>query len=261
MRFSVAWTWRKLLVVALAAVFVVPLVPRAGAFLFSKPLRENAASGVLPPASRDPQARLIVFTGTTNGWKGVFSIHTWIVLKHENDSDWTRYDVVGWGNPVRINGWAADASWLGSDPEMLVDVRGAEAAALIPKVEAAVKDYRYSAAADYRGFPGPNCNTFTAIVLRAIPELAVALPANAIGRDFREGFYAGHTDSGTGVELSLWGLLGIKLGWVEGIEFNVLGLVAGLDLRHPAVKLPGVGQIGIGVPSAFARARTKNPAT
>jgi hypothetical protein len=39
-------------------------------------------------------------------------------------------------------------------------------------------------------------------------------------------------------------VLGVKLGWVEGIEVNVLGLVAGLDLRRPAVKLPGFGRIG-----------------
>jgi len=31
---------------------------------------------------------------------------------------------------------------------------------------------------------------------------------------------------------------------VEGIEVNFLGLVAGLDLRRPAVKLPGFGRIG-----------------
>ena len=37
----------------------------------------------------------------------------------------------------------------------------------------------------------------------------------------------------------------MKLGWVEGVEVNVLGLVAGLDLRHPALKLPGFGRIGV----------------
>ena len=53
------------------------------------------------------------------------------------------------------------------------------------------------------------------------------------------------TDSRTGVESNLWGLLGVKLGWVEGIEINVLGLVAGLDLRIPAVKIPGYGRVGL----------------
>ena len=71
------------------------------------------------------------------------------------------------------------------------------------------------------------------------------MPPNAVGRDYRPAPYLGLTDSGTGVEASLWGLIGLKLGWVEGVEVNVLGLVAGLDIRHPAVKLPGFGRIGL----------------
>ena len=89
-------------------------------------------------------------------------------------------------------------------------------------------------------WPGPNSNTFIAAVLRAVPELATTLPPNAIGKDFRDGFYAGLTDSGTGVELSLFGVVGIKAGWVEGIELNMLGLVAGLDLRHPGREAAGL---------------------
>ena len=81
-------------------------------------------------------------------------------------------------------------------------------------------------------------------MLRAVPELGVQLPSNAVGRDFRDGFYAGLSDSRTGIELNLWGYAGFKLGWVEGIEVNLLGLVAGLDIRHPAIKLPGYGRIG-----------------
>jgi hypothetical protein len=73
-----------------------------------------------------------------------------------------------------------------------------------------------------------------------------------VGKDFRAYPYIGPTDSGTGIEASLWGLLGFKLGWVEGIEVNVLGLVAGLDLRHPAVKLPGFGRVGVNDGTAVA---------
>ena len=94
-----------------------------------------------------------------------------------------------------------------------------------------------------------------ATVLRAVPELGVTMPPNAVGRDFRPRPYAGISDSGTGVEASLWGLLGFKLGWVEGIEVNILGLVAGLDLRHPALKLPGFGRLGM--ESAVAVAASK----
>ena len=36
-----------------------------------------------------------------------------------------------------------------------------------------------------------------------------------------------------------------RSGRVEGVEINFLGLVAGLDLRHPALKLPGYGRLGM----------------
>jgi len=81
------------------------------------------------------------------------------------------------------------------------------------------------------------------------------LPPNAVGRDFRTGLYAGRTDSGTGLELNLNGLAAVKLGWIEGVEVNLLGLVAGLDLRHPGLKLPGFGRIGVESPVATALAR------
>src|SRR5215475_12962306 len=208
--------------------------------------------GMLPPADADRDARLLIFTGRTGRWKGIFAVHSWVVFKAENATSWSRYDVVGWGQPVRTNGWAPDGRWFGDAPRVLVDVSGPAAAALIPKVKAAIAAYSYNQFGDYRIWPGPNSNTFTATVLRAVPELAVTLPANALGKDFRAMPYIGLTDSGTGVEASLWGLLGVKVGWIEGIEVNVLGLVAGLDLRHPAVKLPGFGRVGVDDGTAVA---------
>jgi len=81
------------------------------------------------------------------------------------------------------------------------------------------------------------------------------LPANAVGRDFRALPYIGLTDSRTGIEASLWGVIGIKVGWIEGVEMNFLGLVAGLDLRNPGVKLPGFGRIGLPQQTATAARR------
>jgi len=113
-----------------------------------------------------------------------------------------------------------------------------------------VKSYAYAAYGSYRVWPGPNSNTFTATVLRAAPELEIALPSEAVGRDFRaDGAFFGYTASRTGVEMSIYGLLGAKLGWVEGIEVNFMGLVAGLDLRHPALKVPCFGRLGMDVVS------------
>jgi len=80
-----------------------------------------------------------------------------------------------------------------------------------------------------------------------VPELSAALPPTALGKDWHPtGSLLGWTPSRTGIELSLGGVLGVAVGWVEGIEVNFLGLVAGLDLRRPALKLPGWGRIGIG---------------
>ncbi len=247
----------KKILLTILAIFLFPLALHAA--LYSVEDRPSSfrdadwsSTGMLGAASAEPQARLLVFTGRTGRWKGIFSVHSWVVFKPENAKTWSRYDVVGWGSPVRTNGWDPDGRWYGDVPRVLVDLRGDEAAALIPKVKAAIADYRYGNAGDYRIWPGPNSNTFTAAVLRAVPELQTTLPANAVGKDFRPYPYAGLTDSGTGVEASLWGLLGIKVGWVEGVEVNLLGLVAGLDLRHPGVKLPGFGRLGIDDGTAIA---------
>jgi hypothetical protein len=211
-----------------------------------------SSTGMLPQPSDEPEARLLIFTGRTGRWRGIFAVHSWVVIKEENGTSWNRYDVVGWGQPVRNNGWAPDSHWFGNTPRVLVDVRGEEAAALIPKVEAAIAGYKYNHAGDYRIWPGPNSNTFIATVLRAVPELEATLPSNAVGKDFRPLPYLGLTDSRTGLEASLFGLLGVKLGWVEGVEVNFLGLVTGLDVRHPAVKLPGFGRLGLDDGTALA---------
>jgi hypothetical protein len=238
------------MVLLLVAAFFLPIAARGAMYATDdRPQGWGTASwssiGSLPPAAKHPEARVLVLSARTGGWRSVFAVHSWIVVKPENGRDWTRYDVVGWGNPVRTNGWAPDGRWRGNDPTVIADVRGAEAEALIPKIEAAVKDYQWRNAGDYRAWPGPNSNTFVAAALRAVPEINVALPAHAIGRDFRPEFYLGATDSGTGVELNLWGLAGFKLGWVEGIELNFLSLVTGLDVRGLALKLPGFGNVGL----------------
>ncbi len=251
---------RTVLMLLILLVFFVPILARAALFLASDAPRswrdaDWSSAGLLPRATQDERARLIVFTGTAGAWKGVFAVHSWVVFKRAGDPRWTRYDVVGWGSPVRTNNWPVDGRWYGATPKAIADVSGAEAERLIPRVEGAVTAYKFAQAGDYRVWPGPNSNSFTAAVLRAVPELGVALPPNAVGRDWRAGLYAGLTDSRTGVELNAGGLVSLKIGWVEGIEINLLGLVAGLDLRHPAVKLPGYGRVGLPAPVQTALAR------
>jgi len=251
---------RSVPMLAIVLLFLGPLIARAALYAVGNDPRswrdaDWSSARLLPPATADKQARVVVFTGTTGAWKGIFSVHSWIVYKPANGSAWTRYDVVGWGSPVRTNNWPPDGRWYGNTPVAIADVSGAEAEKMIPRIEAAVSEYRYAKAGDYRIWPGPNSNSFVAAVLRTMPELGVTLPPNAVGRDYRDGFYAGLTDSRTGIEINLNGLAGLKVGWVEGFELNLLGLVAGLDLRQPGVKLPGFGHVGVGAPVAIAHTR------
>jgi hypothetical protein len=245
----------------LLCVFLLPLLIRAVAYYISERPggwweADWTSARILAPAASDPAPRIIVFSGRTGRWKGIFAVHSWIVLKPENARSYTRYDLTGFGRPIHVNGWAADARWFGNTPQVVADIRGPAAAVAIPRIRAAIADYPFAKLGDYRLWPGPNSNTFVAHVLRAAPELDVALPPEAIGKDFRtDGAVFGLTGTGTGVEANLWGLLGVKLGWIEGLEVNLLSLVAGLDIRRPAIKLPGLGRIGIESSTATAKGR------
>src|SRR5262249_25395319 len=154
---------------------------------------------------------------------------------------YTRYEVIGWGvdrgtPAVRVNRAGPDNYWFGSRPELLVDVRGAGVDELIDRVEAAVRAYPYPST--YHTWPGPNSNTFTAFIGRAVPELRLDLPPTAVGKDFLPGGApVSLSPSGTGLQFSLGGLAGVLVGWEEGLEVNVLGLTFGLDWNRPALKL------------------------
>jgi hypothetical protein len=230
--------------------FVLPVAISASLYAASDHPRSFrdanwSSSGLLPPAASDPEARVIVFAARNGTWRSIFATHTWVVVKPRG-GNYTRYEITGFGGPLRVNGSAPDSYWFSNVPEVIADLRGKQAEETGPKIVKAIADYPYAKYGDYRIWPGPNSNTFIATVMRAAPELQGALPPTAIGKDFRADYSLfGLTPSGTGVEVSIFGLLGIKAGWVEGIEFNLFTLVAGLDIRHPAIKLPGLGRIGL----------------
>ena len=103
---------RKVLLVILA-LFLFPLGVHAALYAS----KERPASfrdadwssvGMLPEPAADREARFLVFTGRTGRWKGIFAVHSWVVFKPKDAAAWNRYDVVGWGQPVRSNGWAPD---------------------------------------------------------------------------------------------------------------------------------------------------------
>jgi len=211
-------------------------------------IADRSSAGLLPPPETHPEALVRVYAARTVRWRGIFAVHTWIVVKARNAPRYTRYDYTAWGQPIRINGFAADGRWFGGAPETIAAADGDAAAAMIPRIQSAIENYKPRSYGDYRAWPAPNSNTFVAAVASAVPELRVALPPTAIGKDFPySGEVFGRTPSGTGIRATLGGYLGFTVGWVEGVEINFLGAVLGVDVRRPALKLPGIGRLGIGV--------------
>ena len=202
------------------------------------------SSGILPDPAADRAARVTIFAAHTGGMKGAFAVHSWIVLKARGAPHYDRYDVVGWGEPVRRNAYEPDGYWYSNPPQRVWEVTGAEAESLIPKIEAAIAAYPHNRRGNYRLWPGPNSNSFVAHILRTVPDIDAVLPPNAVGRDYIAGGAFYHFDPHGDMNLTLYGLFGVSAGLKSGFEMHLFGLVAGVDFRRPAVKIPAFGRFG-----------------
>ena len=211
--------------------------------------RARGASTSLVPDEPGDAALIQVYAARAARWRGAIGVHTWIATKRADERTYTRLEVIGyrvyWGSgAVRVRQGRPDGLWFGNPSTLLREIRGgARVDALIERLHAAAADYPYDDV--YHVWPGPNSNTFVAHLARQVPELRLELPANAVGKDYLPGGrVAAPTPSGTGVQLSLGGYAGLLVGLEEGVEINLLGLTAGVDLWPPAIKLPGVGRLG-----------------
>ena len=206
-------------------------------------------TGLSPDPAATQEAVIQVFAAPAVSWRGIFSVHTWIAVKPAGAPRFTRYEVLGFGvangaPAVRIDRMGPDNYWFGARPHMLLDRRGTGVDAMIEQVRLAVASYPYPNT--YRPWPGPNSNTFLAHIARQVPELAIQLPSNAVGKDFLpDGSLFAVAPSGSGFQVSLYGLAGILLAAREGLEVNLLGLSFGIDAVRPAVKLPALGRLGM----------------
>jgi len=241
----------KISLLGFALLFLLPIAVSAALYQWEGSgagwrTADRSSAGILPPATEHPDAFVGIFSAQTVRWRGIFARHCWIVLKPVGAATYTRYDYTAWGEPIRMNGFEPDGRWFGRVPDLVYAADGAAAAALIPRMQAAIAGYAWRNLGDYRPWPGPNSNTFVAAVLDAVPEVWAALPPNAIGKDFPyDGRWLRPTASGTGFRLTLGGYGGLTVGWVEGIEIDVLGGVVGVDIRRPALKVPGLGRLGL----------------
>ena len=203
-------------------------------------------AGLAPDPAKVTEAVVQVYAARAWGWRGYFGVHSWVAVKPTGAPAFTVYEVIGWrarwgGSALAIHRRAADARWYGRTPELLADVRGSGVDGLIERIDRAARAYPF--ADRYRLWPGPNSNTFTAFLGRAVPELRLDLPPTAIGKDYLEGGFTAASPGG-GVQVSVYGLAGVVAGPAEGIEVNLLGLVFGAHVWPPAIKLPLIGRIG-----------------
>jgi len=245
-----AWVLTRRLMLAGLVVLIAPLLASAvvhGRNGMHWSDASHDSTGLAPDPNTTSDAVVQAYAARAWGWRGAFGVHTWIAFKPKGVADYTRVEVIGWyarrgGSALVMRNGNPDNEWFGSKPELLIDHRGEAAAALIPKILAAAKAYPYPT--DYRVWPGPNSNTFTAFIARQVPELRLELPPLAVGKDYLGGgTIAGVAPSGTGYQLSLFGLAGVLVAVDEGIEINLLGLIFGIDPMDLAIKLPGLGSL------------------
>ena len=246
-------TKKSKMLLLLLIIFTFALIyfnPKAGTNTWDKASRESVNLVASPQEVSEAQVQF--YSAKAYSWRGKFSQHTWIATKEKNAESYLVYQVVLWGTYFGADGVVVvkpdqpDRRWFDARPEIIYSAAGEEAEKLIPQIQAATKSYPYQKF--YRAYPGPNSNTFLSHVIRKIPDLKIALPNNAIGKDWlcdKNGvkFFA-ISESKTGVQFSFFGMFGIILGLVEGLEINIIGLSFGVDFMRPAFKLPGVGRVG-----------------
>lgn len=205
---------------------------------------DRSSADLAPDPQTTREAVVQVYSARAFNWRGLFAVHTWVATKRDGATGYTLHQVTGWRRPTLTSRpGTPDRAWFGSAPEVRATLCGPAAEAAIDRIEALLPAYPYRDV--YRTWPGPNSNTFVAWLIRQVPELDATLPATAIGKDYLGSDLVAIPPGGRGVQLSLGGVLGATLGLAEGLEVNLAGLVFGLDVETPGLKLPGVGTLAI----------------
>jgi len=170
------------------AVMLMVVLSIASLWVTSWALEPQPFGAAQAPDPLDHQDAIIqVYGADVWGFRGNFAIHTWIATKARGATDYQVYQVIGWrlrrgrsvvsiseGNPAR--------PWFGSPAILLHEIRGDEAEALIDPVHDAALSYPFDR--EYKMWPGPNSNSFTAWIGLEVPGLNLDLPVKAIGQSW-----------------------------------------------------------------------------
>lgn len=205
---------------------------------------DRSSAGLAPTPEQETGAVVQVYGARAYNWRGYFSLHTWISTKEAGASSYYVHEVTGWRHyVVQSRPDHPDRAWFGAKPELIADFRGEQAQRIIEQLGDVIEEYPYPTT--YEAWPGPNSNTFVAWVIRQIPEMDVALPSHAIGKDYLGNGLVSEVPGGTGYQLSLGGYFGVLAGVREGLELNILGLTLGVNPLGLGIKLPGIGELAL----------------
>ncbi|MBI5368657.1 MAG: DUF3750 domain-containing protein [Planctomycetes bacterium] len=171
--------------------------------------------------------------------------HSWFAAWDPAEGRWRRWEVwqdknaggTSWDH-VHRDLYGIDRGVGGGPFRLAREWRGAAAQrlrAVLERAETYPERHRYIA------WPGPNCNTFVAWVLRE-SGAAADLPPQAIGKDWLGWAGAAVSTTRTGLQFET-PIIGLKAGLAEGIEIHPLALTLGFDLWPPAIKTP-FGRLG-----------------
>ncbi len=180
------------------AVMLFVAISIASLWVTSWALEPEPFGAAQAPDPLDHQEAIIqVYGADVWGFRGNFAIHTWVATKARGASGYQVYQVIGWrlrrgrsvvsiaeGNPAR--------PWFGSPAILLHEIRGVAAEVLIDEVHGAALSYPFDR--EYKMWPGPNSNSFTAWIGLEVPGLNLDLPVKAIGQSWMQSEHPALTD-------------------------------------------------------------------
>ena len=118
------FSWKRFALYGLLLLFVPLLLTACWSAAHGWPESWRSAdwspTGLAPDPAVQRDAVIQVYAARAGRWKGIFSVHSWIILKPAGAERYTRFDVVGWGRPVRTNAFPPDGFWYGNTPEVIL---------------------------------------------------------------------------------------------------------------------------------------------
>ena len=212
-------------------------------------LLSPACAWTLPSQTRLEPAYIILVKTVripeSKPWISRFADHSYFDMKLGAEDKWKRLEVSSYGSGRRYYDISAEAArgderW-GRPVKILRKIEGDNARKIIEDAVKNSEGWAYDE--EYRAWPGPNSNSFAAMVLRTTGGLSVELDHNASGKDYTAFIALRGTTTGTGFQVDTVPI-GFSVGIMEGIELHFLQFTFGISLIPPAIKIPILPRLG-----------------